>query len=324
MKMLYERKKYVSHKLKILLILFVLGVLFLYFFLTPPLSFFSEAKSIEITQNESLVEIAAALKENGIIRSEEAFRVLARFLNVDTTISPGIYTFSTPQFLPDVLFTFINSNSNAVSVKITFPEGITNKQMADIVHEKIPTISTDVFIAEAAGKEGYLFPDTYFFSPGASSSDIIKKLQNTFTKKTDPLKMQITESKLSFGEVIILASLVEKEAFGKNDRKIIAGILLNRLDKGMPLQVDAPFLYILGKSSDQLTLSDLAIDSPFNTYLYKGLPPTPINNPGLDTIQAVISPKETPYLYYLHDKKGTVYYAKTFSEHKQNKKLYLK
>lgn len=298
-------------------------MLFLYLLLKPPLAQFSEAKIVEVTQNESLAELASVLKEKKIIRSEEAFRVLARFLNADTKISPGTYTFTTPQFLPDVLFAFVNTNSNAVSIKITFPEGTTNKQMADIVHDKIPSISTSMFMIEAEGKEGYLFPDTYFFSPGVSPSSIVKKLENTFVKKTDPLKSQVVNSGLSFEEVIVFASLIEKEAFGKDDREIIAGILFNRLNKGMPLQVDAPFLYILGKPSSELTLSDLAIDSPFNTYLYKGLPPLPINNPGLQAIEAVLSPKETPYLYYLHDKKGTVYYAKTFSEHKQNKKLYL-
>jgi len=120
-----------------------------------------------------------------------------------------------------------------------------------------------------------------------------------------------------------MASIIEKESLNGDERQIVSGILWKRISLGMPLQVDATFLYINGKASAELTKDDLNIDSPYNTYRNKGLPPGPINNPGLDAIVAALYPKDSPYLYYLHDKKGKVHYAKTFNEHVANKRKYL-
>ena len=121
-----------------------------------------------------------------------------------------------------------------------------------------------------------------------------------------------------------MASIIEKEARTMETRQIIAGILWKRLELGMPLQVDVSFKYINGKTTKNLTLADLKIDSPYNSYLYKGLPPTPISNPGLDAIKAAISPTKTDYLYFLSDRKGLMHYAKTYQQHLQNKELYLR
>jgi UPF0755 protein len=121
-----------------------------------------------------------------------------------------------------------------------------------------------------------------------------------------------------------MASIIEKEAKGEEDRYFISGILWKRISKGIPLQVDAPFLYILGKESSELTRADLAINSPFNTYKNKGLTPSPIGNPGLESIKAAIKPKDSPYLYYLHDSDGNIHYAKTYTEHLKNINKYLK
>ena len=125
-------------------------------------------------------------------------------------------------------------------------------------------------------------------------------------------------------DTLTTASILEREANGTEDIKIISGILQNRLNKNMPLQVDAPFYYLLGKESSELTQADLKIKSPYNTYINKGLPPAPIGNPGLKAIEAAVYPTKTDYLYYLHDINGVVHYAKTHSEHVKNKQLYLK
>ena len=124
--------------------------------------------------------------------------------------------------------------------------------------------------------------------------------------------------------MITLASILEKEAHGADDRSIIAGILLKRLSMGMPLQVDATVAYALGKTGETLTPSDLATNSPYNTYIHKGLPPGPIDSPGLASILAVLHPTLTSYLYYLHDAQGIAHYAVTFAQHEQNIALYLK
>ena len=128
----------------------------------------------------------------------------------------------------------------------------------------------------------------------------------------------------SLEEIIIMASIIEKEASGDDDRKLISGILWKRQSIGMALQVDATFKYILGKESRDLTVADLKVDSPFNTYTNKGLPPSPICNPGLKSIMAALEPETSPYIYYLHSSDGNVYFAKNFEEHKKNKANYLK
>ncbi len=172
--------------------------------------------------------------------------------------------------------------------------------------------------------EGMLFPDTYFFSPNTSTDEAITRLKKNYEAKLAPLREKIQKGSYSEREVVILASILEKEARGDTDRSMIAGVLMKRLSIGMPLQVDASFLFLLGKESQNVTKQDLEIDSPYNTYKYRGLPPGPINNPGLATIQAVLNPTETTYLYYLHDANGGVHFATTFAEHKKNKALYLK
>ena len=121
-----------------------------------------------------------------------------------------------------------------------------------------------------------------------------------------------------------MASIIEKEANGEEDRAVISGILWKRIAQGMPMQVDAPFLFLLNKQSSELTIKDLAIDSPYNTYKYKGLPPGPINNPRLESIKAALNPQTSPYLYYLHDAKGGIHYASDFKGHQANITRYLK
>ena len=160
--------------------------------------------------------------------------------------------------------------------------------------------------------EGYLFPDTYLFLPGAETEQIIGTMRDNFKKKAGDIAQ----------DIVIMASLIEKEVPASDDRRIVSGILWKRLEIGMPLQVDAVFPYITGKR--EVLLDDLKINSPYNTYLYKGLPPGPIANPGLDAIEAARNPKETPYLYYISGKDGKTHFAKTYEEHLKNKEKYLR
>ena len=177
------------------------------------------------------------------------------------------------------------------------------------------------FISNA--KEGYLFPDTYLFLPNSEITQVLSFMKNNFDKKIQSIESEIIEFKKPLNDVIIMASILEEEARKTDTRRTIAGILWKRLSVGMPLQVDVTFQYINGKKTFELTTEDLKIDSPYNTYKYRGLPPTPISNPGLDSILSAITPIETPYFYFLSDKDGNMHYAKTFSEHKKNKELYL-
>ncbi|MDO8639211.1 MAG: endolytic transglycosylase MltG [Candidatus Daviesbacteria bacterium] len=212
--------------------------------------------------------------------------------------------------------------------KVTLIEGWRVEEMA-VKLSSVLGVSGSEFIKEA--KEGYMFPDTYMFDPKATPSEIVTILRANFEKKYDSiLKSKIQKLGLTTDEGVTLASIVEREARSDEVRRMVASILLKRLKIDMGLNADATIQYALipkgtinppkdGWWKRHLTRDDLKIQSPYNTYLYRGLPPTPISNPSLSSLEAVANadPK-TPYLYYYHDSKGNSYYAKTLEEHNQN------
>jgi len=196
-------------------------------------------------------------------------------------------------------------------VKVTVAEGLTVKKIAELLGD-FENFDKKEFLEKTGKLEGYLFPDTYLFLPFAETEQIIGTMTDNFKKKAGDVGK----------DIVIMASLIEKEVPDSDDRKIVSGILWKRLKLGMALQVDAVFPYITGKQ--KVLLDDLKIDSPYNTYLHKGLPPGPIANPGLDAIIAARNPQETSYLYYLSGNDGKTHFAKTFSEHLRNKEKYLR
>ncbi len=181
------------------------------------------------------------------------------------------------------------------------------------------------FFSEASGYEGFLFPDTYSFLPNSPSEEILARFLDNFKIRFDPLAKKYAAflHDHSLRDVVILASLLEREANTLEDKKIVAGILYNRLAGGIRLDVDATVLYVKGDWRASLTVSDLAGDSPYNTRRKKGLPPGPICNPGLESLEAALSPAVTSYLYYLTGSNGKMYYAKTLEEHNMNKQNHL-
>ncbi len=226
--------------------------------------------------------------------------------------------------------------SNEIS--ITFPEGFTLRQIEDRLAASGLAKKSDLadfkFIAAAeppvlagrpagASLEGYLFPDTYRFYKNATMTDIVYKiLANLDEKITPDLRLGIKNSGRNFYEILTMASIIEKEVPLDSDRPIIAGILWKRLDSGVPLQADATLAYITGRKN--VAAADKKIDSPYNTYLYRGLPKGPIDNPGLSAIKAVIFPQKSPYWYYLSAKDGKTIYARTLDEQNRNRAVYLK
>ncbi len=180
-------------------------------------------------------------------------------------------------------------------------------------------------------KEGYMFPDTYLIPRTASPAAVAELFLDTFNQKvTSQMRADAKKSGLTFDQIIILSSIVEREGRTDDDRPVIAGILLKRLKAVWSLQADATLQYILGYQADQKTWwkkgvdgRDKLIRSPYNTYANSGLPPAPIANPGLASIQAVIYPSDSPYWFYLHDTKGGVHYARTIEEHNENIAKYL-
>ena len=172
--------------------------------------------------------------------------------------------------------------------------------------------------------EGYLFPDTYFFSKEINTEGIIEKMLDNFNKKlTESLREEIKSQGKTISEIITMASILEMEVRNKNDREVVSGIFWNRIKNRQPLQSDITLTYVLGVKKKQYSIEDTKADSPYNTYLNKGLPPGPISNPGMDAIIAALHPKATEYSYFLSDPDtGETVFAKTFEEHKKNKEAH--
>jgi len=257
------------------------------------------------------------------VRSARTFREVARLLGDDRRIPAGVYYFPTPQNLIEIAIRVTTGDFETTPIRVTVPEGATVEQISRILLQKLPTFDRRAFLSAAEGKEGYLFPDTYFFMPGDSTGTILSVFNNNFNSHLLKAQKQIAAFKKPLPEVLTMASLLEKEASDTRSRRIIAGILWHRIQIGMPLQVDAVFPYIIGKNSFQLTLDDLKTDSPYNTYTNKGLPPSPISNPSLDSITAAVTPIKTDYLFYLSDKQGNFHFAATYQQFLVYKHRYL-
>jgi UPF0755 protein len=311
--------KLIIKTIKWLLIIFVAYLIF--HFISPPKNF-PQKSSFTIGYGTPLGVISYRLKDEGYIRSRFLFEGLIILKQNEKSISEGEYYFEKPINLIFVALRLTGSNFGLDRLKITIPEGFTRAEIAKRCEAVLVNCSASRFLEKTDGMEGYLFPDTYLLFPGKTEDDLIAKIKLNFESKTKNIFTNITASEQK--NIIIMASILEREANGDEDIKIISGILQNRLRIGMPLQVDATFYYLLGKESSELTTADLKIKSAYNTYINKGLPPGPIGNPGLKAIQAAMYPTKTDYLYYLHDKNGVVHYAKTNTEHAKNKKLYLR
>ncbi|MCI0597898.1 endolytic transglycosylase MltG [Candidatus Parcubacteria bacterium] len=295
---------------------------FVFFLLLPPFGF-PTGTTITITEEATFRETARMLEEQNVIRSALVFEVIARVGRADKDIQAGRYLFLEPVGLSTVVYRLANGISGIPTVSVTFPEGVTARQMAFILKEALPEFDADTFITEALPYEGYLFPDTYKIEIDATPTEVIEQMTGTFSQKFGTLTFSRITSGRSPRDIVIMASLIEREARGLEDGRVISGILWNRIDAGHPLQVDAVFGYIKETATYSPSLADLEIDSPYNTYQNKGLPPGPISNPGLDSLKAALDPANTDYFYYLTGRDGEMRYAITFEEHKQNRALYL-
>lgn len=271
-----------------------------------------------------LSTLAIDLKNKNIIKSPFWFKAFSVLFGGPKGIMAGDYVLTEEDGTISLAWRFSHGEFDLVSVKVTLPEGLNVFEMGKIFSQNFKKITEADFIKLAGPDEGYLFPDTYLFLPNVTAEDVIAELKNNFVKKTEVIKAEILLFKKPLADIIKMASLVEEEARTEETRRIVADILWKRLALGMPLQVDSSFRYINGKGTKDLSLDDLKIDSPYNSYLYKGLPPTPICNPGLNSIRATINPIKTDFLYFLSDQAGEMHYAKTFAEHLRNKERYLK
>lgn len=289
-----------------LLALILAGVYF--FYLTQSASRRGDLQDFEVKKGESIATIASNLKSAGLIRSSLYFRLYAKVNNL--TLQAGMFKIS-PAVPPNQV-AFILTSAKAVDRKITIPEGFRVEQIAETAG-----FSVNDFKLAAKSLEGQLFPDTYFVKEGITPPELVKILHDNFVKKVGDIDQ----------ETLILASLVERETKGDAEKPVVAGILKKRLSASWPLELDATIQYVLGKSGawwPNTTLLDRKVKSPYNTYLHPGLPPGPIDNPGLAAINAVRNAQDSPYWFYLHDKSGTIRYGETLADHNQNIAKYIR
>ena len=278
-------------------------------------------------------EILAKLKTQGFIRNETVFRLVLAINHKKAAIDPGGYVLSKNLSA----WQLAGKLSAGPSLKwVVVPEGLRKEQIGELLAKtfswsddelnKWDTVYTNMNIDYI---EGTYFPDTYLIPVDESGLDITKRMIRNFDEKFAPYLGQFAQQNIKWTTGLTLASIIQREAAGKNDMPLIAGILWNRLNSGMNLEVDATVQYARGKTDagwwSPIVADEIRnIDSPYNTYKYQGLPPYPICNPGILAIEAVLQPAQTDCLYYLHDNDRQIHCAKTFEEHQANIDQYLK
>lgn len=293
------------------------------FFIAPP-SYFPTGKLIAVPEGSSARTIGELLKEQGVVRNGIAFSLATTLLGADRGVRAGDYIFKEPKDLFAVARAITTGAFGLEPLRIRIAEGATTMEMAKIFDAQLERFDAEKFIAQAQPHEGFLFPDTYFFLPNANETVVFDALRQNFDSNIAALAGDIERSERSLTDIVILASILEKEAFDHEDRRRIAGVLWRRLDINMPLQVDAAFLYSIGRTTFDLTTADLKNeDDPYNTYANKGLPPGAIGSPSLSALEAAVTPVDNGYLFYLADKNYDTHFSKTYEEHLRKKALYL-
>ncbi len=317
------RTPFTQGKLVFLFALFLAGLVLVcvYFFSISAPRAFPKDTIVAVNRGSGLFELSSELEKKQVIRSPFWFRVAAIALGGERAMKAGDYYMEKPENAFFIAKRIVDGDYQIERVRITIPEGFTVAKISALFDDRFPLFDHEVF--ESLAPEGYLFPDTYFVPVNSTATSTIKLLRDNFIRKIFPLMPEVELSGRSLGEIITMASIIEAEANNKEDREMISGILWRRIELDIPLQVDASFVYVNGKTTEDLTTDDLKIDSPYNTYLYKGLPPKPISNPGLESILAALNPTVSPYLYFLTGDDGMMYYATNHDKHVQNKQKYL-
>lgn len=296
----------------------------LYISVIEPPDNFPVGKLITIPEGASLSETATSFEEQGVIRSGVGLKILMAMTARDRDVHAGDYLFREPKSLFAIARAISLGAYGLEPIRIRVPEGATTRDMAKIFGAQLERFDEERFIELAQPMEGYLFPDTYFFLPNATDTLVLSTLRQNFDTQIVKIQKEIIASGKPLDEVVIFASLLEREATNMEDRRKIAGVLWNRLDRGMLLQVDAAFLYSLGRTTFDLTMADLTNEEDaYNTYVHKGLPPGPIGSPSLDSMLAVVTPIKNDYLYYLADDNYVTHYSKTYEEHLRKKRIYI-
>lgn len=311
----------------------------------------------EVVKGDSVRAVAVRLKESGVIRSVAYFVWSTREARLETSLQPGVYDLSGEETMNGIaeVLSRGGTGSKEFTLRVTEGQNLSDIKQAladagftgdDLFRTTgIPATDHRTFSSDSAPQpkdfskdfpfmaqkppyisfEGFLFPDTYRIYRDATTEEVVKKLLANFDRKlTTELRSKIVAKGRTIFDVIIMASIVEREVRTPVDRRMVADLFWRRIGAGMALQADSTVNYATGKSLPSVTFEDLKNISAYNTYKYRGLPPGPISNPGLDAIEAAIEPTSNLYWYFLTDADGTVHYARTYEAHLKNKQNYLR
>ena len=316
---------------------FLMGVLLLSasgYYLMSPGQRDGQDQLFFVRGGSTLNEVAGELNRRGIIRGKLPFLLWARLLGHSRNIKAGEYVLNSG--MPPLKILEILSKGAVLLHRVTIPEGFTRKQIGDLLERKGLISKQEFFsltgkqeIARQYGipgssLEGYLYPDTYQFSRGLPTISVIDTMVHRFREVTAPLRKRAEQMDMAMEEVVILASIVEKETGRAEERPLIASVFLNRMEKNMRLESDPTVIYGLKEFEGDLTREHLNQETPYNTYIIKGLPPGPISNPGREAIKAVLYPADTRYLYFVSKNDGSHYFSETLSEHNKAVEIYQK
>ncbi len=275
-------------------------------------------KAFSIKKGEGVRAVANNLKTQGLIKDPVVFYLVVRRLRIDNKIQAGDFFIS-----PSLNATQVAKalQTGTYDVRVVIPEGKRAEEIADLLKERVYSYD-ESWRSKLILNEGYLFPDTYSFPKDVDVEQVISVMRDNFEEKYSGIE-NLGNTNLSKKDIVILASMVEREAKHSQDRPLVSSVLFNRLDAGMPLYIDATIQYAIGTPKKWWpTLPDtggnVAPNSPYNTYTHSGLPPTPISNPGLEALKAIFNPATTDYLYYISDKTGVNRYGRTLDEHNAN------
>ena len=324
----------------IVLLMFLIVVSFFMYYhsvIMRPLKNNQSTVAIEVKQGEGFYDVLNKLDKEGKLRNKLMIKIKLAFDKNKINLNEGIYEVSSETSLSELIDSLENTSDNINLVKVTIPEGYNVEEIGKRIEEcgfctkeefiqAVKNHQLPDFIEEndktRYNLEGFLYPDTYLIEKGTSADSIIAMMLERFNtvihQVEEENKIELNKSELY--KTITIASMIEKEARVDKDRPLIASVINNRLNKGMKLQLDATVLYSLGYHVDKVLNKHLEVDSPYNTYKYKGLPEGPICNPGIESIEAALNPAKTNYIYYILEKDGSHYFTDSYDDFLNKKK----
>jgi len=287
-----------------------------------PISGESIKQNFSVEKGEGLEKIAINLENDGLIRNKIWFTSYVVYQGWTTKLQAGEYVLNPSLNIKQIAEKLVKGEAVSQDIEVIIPEGFTVKKI-DARLAKLGLIEPGEILIHPE-LEGYLFPDTYLLDVNSTAEDIIIKMRENFNNKlNENLRDEIERQNKTVEEIVIMASLIEKEVKTYQDRRIVSGVFWNRIRDNYPLQSCATIAYILEEDKWRYSIEDTKIDSPYNTYQNIGLPKGPICNPGLSAIRAAINPQENDYYFFLSKPSGETVFSKTLKEHNLNKAKYL-